>query len=126
MNEQDLSADLIRFIYFAVPTYPAAVLLVLVSRDPGRHWTAEEVAGQMGSGIDAVRQYAAHFAGMGLLRTHEAGTFQYDPASEKLRKDVAKLVSAYDTRPVTLIRVIYSMPTAKIQAFADSFRFRRE
>ncbi len=38
---------------------------------------------------------------------------------------VAAFAAAYDARPVTLIRAIYSR-TSPVQAFADAFRLRRD
>jgi len=41
------------------------------------------------------------------------------------RSAVDAFVTAYNTRPVTLIRAVYARPSA-IRSFADAFRLRRE
>jgi hypothetical protein len=128
MTEIEFSAELIRFIHSTVPTYESAVLIVVISGDHGKSWSIEEVVAKMSTTItlDAARRYCEHFVSVGVLRKREEDTFDYAPVSDDVKKALVELTDAYNRRPVTLIRVIASMPIAKIQAFADSFRFKRE
>lgn len=128
MTETGFSAELLRFISTTVPTYPAAELLVFLTRDPGRSWTAEDLAQVIPLATltnEALGDYLAHFERSGLLRRSADG-YRYEPASEALRAAVAALVEAYDHRPVTLVRVVYTIATAKIQSFADAFKLKRD
>jgi hypothetical protein len=129
MSDVQLSPELIRFIQTTLPSYDAAVILVRVSRDPERAWTAEELAEAMG--LDArsapeVRQLLDHFAQAGVLEIAGEGTFHLVPETGAMRAVVDELRTAYDRRPVTLIRAIDSASRAKIQSFADAFRLKRE
>jgi hypothetical protein len=129
MSDVQLSAELIRFIQTTLPSYDAAVMLVRVSRDPERAWTAEGLAGAMGldaSSAPEVRQLLEHFANAGVLEAAGEGTFRLVPETGDLRAVVDELRTAYDRRPVTLIRAIDSASRAKIQSFADSFKLKRD
>jgi hypothetical protein len=128
MTEAELPAQLIRFLRSTVPTYEAAVMLIVISREPARHWSAEDIVAQVPAIAtpEAARQYVDHFAAAGVLRKLEDGTFQYQPASGDVEGAVSALTSAYAQRPVTLIRVIYSIATDKIQSFADAFRLKKD
>lgn len=129
MAEPELPATLIDFLNETVLTYPAAVLLVFLSRTPGQSWTAESVADAMKPDLmspTAVQEFAGHFARAGLLRFQADGSFVYDPPSEAARTAVIELARAYDERPVTLVRTIYSIANVKLRSFADAFRLKRD
>ena len=129
MSEAGFSKELQNFISTTVPTYPAVELLVFLAREPARTWTPTEIVD--GSPLtaltaQAVGEYLAHFEISGLLQRNPDGRLRYEPASEQLRTAVSALVEAYDHRPVTLVRIVYSIAAAKIQSFADSFRLKRD
>ena len=129
MSEAGFPKELLHFISTTVPTYPAVELLVFLAREPGKTWTpAEVVDGSPLTALtaQAVGEYLAHFEVSGLLQRSPDGRFRYEPASEQLRTTVSALVEAYDHRPVTLVRIVYSIATAKIQSFADSFKLKRD
>jgi hypothetical protein len=129
MTDSPLSQDLTDFIRSTLPTLQAAELLIVVARDPTRAWTPQALMESMPSSTltrEAASEFLRHFARAGLVRDQGDETFRFDPASEELRGVVAMLADAYDHRPVTLIRVIDSMSTARIQSFADAFRLKRD
>ena len=61
----------------------------------------------------------------GLVARRENDEFQYAPATPELGAAVASLMRAYNERPVTLVRVIYSPRDEKIRSFADAFRLKK-
>ena len=52
--------------------------------------------------------------------------FRYAPKTAAQRAAVEALAVAYNERPVTLVKAIYSRPTNAVQSFADAFRLRKE
>jgi hypothetical protein len=124
-----LSQELLRFIHAHVPTYPAAELLIFLSRRPGERWTPEAVSEQMRTAMTsalAVLEYARQFEADGLVAFEPDGTFHYAPATPESEAAVAALARAYDEQPVTLVRTIYSIAEAKIRSFADAFSIKRD
>ena len=53
-------------------------------------------------------------------------TYRYAPRSEEDRAAIESLVQLYHQRPVTLVKLIYSMPSIAIDSFADAFRLRED
>ena len=62
------------------------------------------------------------------LATHDAATasYRFAPRTPVDRQAVAELASLYNQRPVTLVKLIYSMPSRAITSFADAFRLRED
>jgi hypothetical protein len=57
-----------------------------------------------------------------VIENQDAG-LQYQPASAALDFTVRALVKAFEERPVTLIRLVYSR---KLQSFADAFKIKKD
>lgn len=127
MTAQEFPEALLHFIRRTLPTYSAAEVLICMARDSWRTWTTNEVlAAVQGLTQEAISEYLTHFLRVELLSAVSEGHYQYDPRSEEDRVAVAMLTAAYEHQPVTLIRMIYSLETAKIQSFADSFKLKRD
>jgi hypothetical protein len=129
MADVPLPPELIRFIQTTLPSYDAAVTLVFLSREPEREWTAETLTSAMGMGagsVGDVRSHLEHFGRVGVLDRVREDAFRLVPASHEWGPVIEELRTAYDQRPVTLIRAIDSAARAKIQSFADSFRLKRD
>lgn len=126
MGTNDFSPSLLRIIRSCVPTFAAAELLVFLSRHPARRWKSEEISVEIRPTIiplSAINEYLELFRSSGLVRAAD-GDFEYAPAAPDLEEAIGELVLAYNERPVTLIRTIYTIADLKIQSFADSFRLK--
>lgn len=127
MTPQEFPKAFIRFIHRSLPTYSATELLICVARDSERTWTIDEVLVAIpGLTRDAISEYLLHFLRVEILREETESHYRYDPKSAEDRAAVAMLIEAYEHRPVTLIRTIYSIDATKIQSFADSFKLKRD
>ena len=51
-------------------------------------------------------------------------TYRYSPSNDEDRAAIDSLMQLYHQRPVTLVKLIYSMPSQAITSFADAFRLR--
>ncbi len=123
MTESELPVGLMEFIRTTLPSYEAAVFLVVVARDPQRDWTTTELAAELGPEAMA---YTDLFEKEGFLRRDAMDRVRLDPVSPERRALVAELLYAYDHRPVTLIRIMRSAALAKIRAFSASFRLKQD
>lgn len=125
MTTGDFPPALLRLIRASVPTFPAAELLVFMYRNPSRRWTVEAIGQAIQPAVilpPAIKEYLALFVRQGLV-AESSGEFEYvatGPAGDA----VGELARAYNERPVTLIRTIYSIADHAIQSFADAFRLR--
>ena len=128
MTSFDLPPSLIRFIHSTLPTYQAAEVLLFFAAHPEQALTAEELVIAIRPSVltmPAAKQYCAIFVARGLIVERE-GAYQYHPASGELEQRIGELTHAYNERPVTLIKAIYSMADGTIRSFADAFDFRKE
>ena len=129
MEDADFSDEFCRFLRAAVPTVDAAELLLLLSRERERWWSAREAAAALqpvASPAEAdVARYLAGYQAAGLIALGPDKRVQYRTGSAMLDSHVRTLEQAYRERPVTLIRVIYALRDSRIQSFADAFRLRR-
>jgi hypothetical protein len=124
----ELSPSLIRFIRASVPTYQAVeVLLFFATHRQGSYTPEELVAGIRPTAltVPAVCQYASLFAARGLLVEQE-GRYAYAPGSSEVEDCICELALEYNERPVTLIKVMYSLTDGSIRSFADAFDFRKD
>lgn len=55
-----------------------------------------------------------------------AGTYHYAPRTDPDRATIESLTQLYHQRPVTLVKLIYAMPSLAITSFADAFRLRED
>jgi hypothetical protein len=123
-----LPRDLIDFLRDYVPSYEAAVFLVLAAKEPDRAWTAKEMAERLGGeagSADLVRSFVEHFERKGLVRSNPDGSFRFIAENDALGKSVDDLRAAYERRPVTLVRVMGALD-AKLRSFSDSFKLKRD
>lgn len=102
-----------RFLQSAISSVDAAELLLALAREPARGWRPAELCAALRPGTTLseshARRYLDHLQAAGLISATLDGRRQYRPANEELASHVEMLALAYKERPVTLIRVIYSL-----------------
>ena len=129
MHNRELPRDVRDLIQSSVPTMDALEILIFFCRHPDRAWTARQLAAEMSPTVvseASVRDTLGSFEALGLL-ARDSSAHRFHPATEAIASACAGLLSAYNERPVTLIRTLYDIADSKkIQAFADAFRIRKE
>ena len=130
MTQRTLPAEVRLLIQGSVPTLEALDLLVLLVREAPRPWSLPELLERLRpSGVREaqIREYLATFRSQGLLADDSSEAYLYRPASDPVARAVAALITAYNERPVTLIRTVYEIADARrIQAFADAFKIKKD
>ena len=129
MSVPEFSDNLLQFLAATVPTFPAAELLVFLAGHAERIWSAEEIVNAIkpiSISMAAVLEYMALFKANGIVDEKTRGQFLFTPTSSSLQAAVDELTHAYNERPVTLIRIIYTVSEDSIRSFADSFRLKKE
>jgi hypothetical protein len=101
------------FIAHHVPSMVHLEVLLLLSRDERRAWSARDAAVAVRCGLERASAALQSLAARGLVRRAGGGEFplfQYDPVSADLRTHVTQLDTLERQRPVTLIRAIHETP----------------
>ena len=125
-----MSEEIREIIRAGVPDLDALELLIFLACHPDETWTPDRLVGTMRPiPHNALSQYFALFREQRLVDVDAEvdGGVVFLPATPALASAVAALCKAYNERPVTLIRTVYSIADArKIQAFADAFRLKKD
>jgi hypothetical protein len=126
-DDADFTDDFCEFLQRSIQTVNAAELLLVLYRQPERAWTAHEVAAKLEPAASVTETDAAKdldmFEQRGLVeRAGDQRRYSYRPASAEHGAHVRTLAKLYNERPVTLIRMIYTLRDAKIKTFADAFK----
>jgi hypothetical protein len=129
MTDPDFPQALRAFIQDTIPNVEAAEVLLLLARDRRATLQLERIVeGLRSTALDpgAVKRYLARFQERSLVVQLKDGAYQFDPASPALDEVVRALAKAYNERPVTLVRLIYSLKDEKIRSFSDAFRLKKD
>ena len=133
MAEQSLPSRVEQFIGDHVDSVMQLEVLLLLAEQPGKVWTAAELAQQLRIDVAWVdAQLRAMVAG-GLATVDDSGAgggggpaFRYAPRTAELSATIDELARAYADRRVTVIGLIFSKPIDKLRSFADAFRLRKD
>jgi hypothetical protein len=129
MTGSELPPDVQALLSDCVPDTDALEVLILLVRDPARDWTPSAIRGVIRDQTvdeEDIKGYLAGFGEAGLLEVRPDGAVAFAAAGPERAAAVSGLITAYNTRPVTLIRTLYNLADRKrIQSFADAFRLRK-
>ena len=122
MPDDPLPSAVMQFLARHIATVEELEILLLLAKDGGKAWHAEEIYQVVKSSRKSVEQGLAKFIAAGLVTT--AGTtFSIGPLSGD--SIIHELARRYREMPVRVIATIYQRPRDSVQDFADAFKFRR-
>jgi hypothetical protein len=103
-------------------------LLLLLKKDAGRSWTAQQTSQTLAVPVEMTAAQLAelHIAGLLAVTAPLDPQFSYLPKSQELDELVGSLQKVYEERRVSVITLIYSKPVDKVRTFADAFRLRKD
>jgi hypothetical protein len=124
----DLPEEVRRLIAENIDSVEQLEILLLLFQHPDRSWNAETVARELRISPISAGERLEDLTYDGFVSRadgSEAG-YRYGPESPELDAAVRGLATAYPTRRVTVINLIFSKPVDKIRTFADAFRLRKK
>jgi hypothetical protein len=100
------------FIFTCFETVVQLRILLLLQASPERAWSATSVSATLSLRTDVARSDLNVLRQQGLLTVSDNANdqYRYQPASADLAQMVRAVVELDRTRPVTLIKLIYSRP----------------
>lgn len=130
MEDAEFTDEFCQFLQTRIRSYEAAEFLVLLAKEGGRWYSAEDLLPHLpqtsGTTMADLNSYIQQFIASGLIESGAERRFRYGPVTDQLARFVGLLVQAYERRPVTLIRIIGALSDRKIKSFADAFRWRSQ
>jgi hypothetical protein len=125
-QEPDFTDEFCDFLQRSVKTVDAAELLLLLYNQRDVALTPRELVAKLEPTTSVSENDAARELGGlerdGLVERTNDQRRRYRAASPELDGHVRKLARLYNERPVTLIRMIYTLRDSRIKTFADAFR----
>jgi hypothetical protein len=126
-NSMEEIPDLIKaFILANFETVDQLRILLFLRANPERVWNALSVSFRLELQPDLVRNSLQILRHKGFLQPFDTGShhYHYKPANAELEQMVRMVAELDRTRPVTLIRLIYSRPQLPSTTVADGFKLR--
>ena len=56
----------------------------------------------------------------------QEGAYRYHPTDREVATQIDKLADVYGTYRVSVINLVFSMPSESVQSFADAFKLKRD
>jgi hypothetical protein len=122
----DFTAELKQFIAQEVESLAQLEALLILRRDPQKHWQSPELAQQLYITPDMCEAILADLERRGFTARAPGAGYHYQPRDQAADRLLNDLSTIYQQRRVAVITEIYSKPVNKVQTFADAFRLRRE
>jgi len=116
-----------RFIRQYIESVEQLEILLLVSRNPQRGWTVEDVNKTIKSNPNSVAERMKTLKALGFFSfNEESGDYRFSPHPSELAQRVNELDQLYETWRVRVIETIFSGPGKQAQHFADSFKLKKD
>lgn len=126
MNE-DFPEDVRRFILDNLGSVEELEVLLMLRGAPEKNWSAAEVGQALYTSPAGAAMRLADLHAHGLLALIEGPEklYCFRPARADMPVLINQLADLYKQRRVSVINLIYSKPSDKVQALADAFKFRQ-
>lgn len=128
MSEKVFSDELEKFIAAEINSLEQLEILLLLSGNPHKWWTATGVYEVIKSSVQSVHDRLNEMADRGLLNKEADSEvrYQFSPKNEQVWKVTSELRDAYKERSVKVVQAIYNKPPDAVQEFARAFRLRKD
>jgi len=121
-----MNSDLSEMVEYCFGSVWALELLLLLYRDPKRHWPHEDLVRELRSSDVVVAGSIKRLVANGLIVVEDGGDVRYAPASEEQDELVRQLDEEYRTRPAAVRRMIVQGPAETLKSFSDAFKLKPE
>lgn len=115
-----------RFIYDHIESVEQVELLLLLRKESGRAWSADELAKELRLNAGSAAMRLLDLRERGFVTEEKPEQYRFDATRAELARDVDGLAREYVERRTSVINLIFSKPTEKIRTFADAFKFRKD
>ena len=117
-----------KFIAAEINSLEQLEILLLLSGNPHKWWTANGVYEVIKSSVQSVQDRLNEMAERGILTKENENEirYQFAPKNEQVWKITSELRDAYKERSVKVVQAIYNKPPDAVQEFARAFRLRKD
>jgi hypothetical protein len=121
-----LSEHLLKFIQVNLETVWALEILLVMCRNEGRSWGADELNRELRGTIGLVDNVLTTFERSGLVKRDARMRYRWAPATDESSRLSQELVRVYSTHSLSVIQAITRAQTARLQGLADAFKIKKD
>jgi hypothetical protein len=121
----DLADVVIRDVDQYVDSLDALEVVMLLFRDRGRAWSADDVVKELRISVRVARRELDRMRGRGIA-TEKGGSYRFDESDVEKAAAVARIAAIYGTRRIELINYVASQTLKRIQSIADAFKLKKD
>jgi hypothetical protein len=129
VSDSGFSEELDKYFAAEIQSLEHLEILLLLSGNPHKWWTAKGVYDVIKSSLPSVEGRLRDMTERGILKKEvdSETRYQFSPADEGIWRLVSELREAYKERPVKVVQAIYSAKAPDgVQEFARAFRLRKD
>jgi|SRR5918992_1460180 hypothetical protein len=128
MISEFIPVDIAQFILDKINSVAQLEALLLLRNSPGKTWTIQALAGRLYIDEKQTAELLASVCALGFATTvaDEPLQYQYQPNSTEIREMVDRVAEIYSKHLLPVTNLIHSKPKARVQEFADAFKFRKD
>lgn len=126
--EKPLSRSIHAFIAQYIGSVQQLEVLLVISKDPAKEWTTEEVATKLGFSETSAGNRLMSLWAKGLVKARDASVivYRYQPKTKKIEKAIDDLRIAFGESRDEVLNIISSGAEGQIRSLADAFKFEVE
>jgi hypothetical protein len=128
MSDEIIPDDIRQFIMQSIDSIAQMEALLLFRNQPETQWSTITIAQRLYMTEKQAQLILDQFVNRGIIFKLPGKTalYQYKPLSQELAEMIDKTVDFYGRFLVPVTHLIHSKAQARMQAFADAFRIRKD
>jgi hypothetical protein len=119
---RELSNELKEFIAGHFHSLIRLEVLLLLSEDRDRIWTATAVDRKLNLTPPSAKAHLDELVAQGLTVLDAEKRYRYSPSSDELDKTVNELSNAYSKQRVAVLTIVFANRADKVRLFCEAFR----
>jgi predicted transcriptional regulator len=125
LGRDDVSEDdLLTFARTHIGSVYTLELLLLIRRNPGKAWTAEDLVRELRSSRTAVGEGLNRLIQAGLVSENPPGSYIFAPMSSQHERFCAEIEKAFASMPASMMKAIVAAPDEKLRLFSNAFKLK--
>jgi hypothetical protein len=127
IEQPRIPEEVARFVLIHIPSIPYLEAMLLLRRESGQTWTAQQLAQRLYQSERAAQEVLSELCTNGVTECVEddALRYRYQPNSEDLAGMIEQLEGAYAAHLIDITNLVHSKSSKRAKQFADAFLWRK-
>lgn len=127
MTRGDIPPAVLQFILKRIETVTELETLLIMSAEPAREWTVDDIAARIYSAVPTAAAVLQALQERRLIASDDTRhRFRFSPATEAEKDTVAQTAQVYRTQLIPITKLIHGKASTPVQEFARAFSLKKE